>query len=296
MATRPSLTSSLLFAGGAYALSLAVLWARQTDLLYRAPRKVFCPDEPESLLPAQGTDPALKGWVDGPRETAECMIYFGGSSESVELRRENLAGSCSEMTRYFMPYRGFGPNRGMKITEAGIKSDALRLFDTLASRHDRVHVVARSLGTGVGLSVAARRPVDRLALITPYDSIANVAGEKYRAIPTGRLLRDRFESWRDAPLIKTPALVCLAGKDKVISPKRWEELRRHFTVSPIEELFGQCDHSNIAACEGMWSRIGHHLRGLPALSPAQVQEAIADIPSSTIQEFLKAGRRALRLR
>ena len=256
---RPSLSSSLLVAGGAYALSLAVLWARQNDLLYRAPRKVLCPDAPEGLLPAQGSDPALRGWVDGPRETSDCVIYFGGSSESVELRRENLAGPCASMTRYFMPYRGFGPNHGLKISEAGLKGDALRLFDRVVARHDRVHVVARSLGTGVGLSVAARRPVDRLALITPYDSIAAVAGEKYKAIPTGKILRDRFESWRDAPHVKNAALVCLAGLDKVISPKRWEELRRHFTVSPIETLFKDCDHSNIAASTDMWSRIGQHL-------------------------------------
>ena len=264
MAKRPSVTSSLLFAGGAYALSLAVLWARQNDLLYRAPRKVLSSDIPEGVLPARGSDPALKGWVDGPRETADCVIYFGGSSESVELRRENLAGVCAEVTRYFLPYRGFGPNRGMKISEQALKADALRLFDHVAERHDRVHVVARSLGTGIGLSVAARRAVERLALITPYDSIAAVAGEKYKAIPTGRILRDRFESWRDAPHVKTEPLVCLAGLDKVISPKRWEELRRHFTVAPVEALFGQCDHTNIASHQGLWDRIGEYLGTLPA--------------------------------
>lgn len=267
MASRPSISSSLLIAGAAYAVSLGVVWARQNQLLYRAPRKVFCPDQPETLLAARGSDPALKGWVDGPREAAECIIYFGGSSESVELRRENLGQQCGGMTRYFMPYRGFGPNHGMKISEAGLKADGVRLFDQVVNRHDRVHVVARSLGTGVGLCVAARRHVERLALITPYDSIAAVAGEKYRMLPAARILRDRFESWRDAGQIKHPALVCLAGLDKVISPKRWAELKRHFTVSPIESMFAACDHSNIAACPDMWSQIGSFLGTAPELQP-----------------------------
>lgn len=277
MSKRIPIVSPLLVATATYVISMGVLWARQTQILYRAPRKVFCADPAEVVLPEAGTDPALKGWVDGPREASECVIYFGGSSESVELRRPDLAGPCSNMTRYFMPYRGFGPNWGHKISESALKSDGVRLFDQLSVRHDKVHVVARSLGTGVGLSVAANRDVDRLALITPYDSIVNVAGEKYRMVPTSRLLRDKFESWRDASLIKNPALVCLAGKDTVISPRRWEELKRHFHVSPIEELFTDCDHSNIAACPQMWSRIGTFVGAQPAL-----EHQAAEIPQLVV--------------
>lgn len=263
MSSRPSIPSSLLIAGAAYALSMGALWARQNQILYRAPRRVLCEDEPETLLAGLGADPAMRGWVDGSRDTSDCIIYFGGSSESVELRRENLAGSCGHMTRYFMPYRGFGPNHGMKISEAALKADGVRLFDQAAGRHDRVHVVARSLGTGVGLCVAARRPVEQMALITPYDSIAAVAGEKYRMVPTRRILRDHFESWRDAGLVKNPALVCLAGLDKVISPKRWAELKRHFTVSPIESMFAACDHTNIASSPDLWAQIGQFIGARP---------------------------------
>lgn len=252
-------------ASAAYALSMGLLWARQTHLLYRAPKGIQCEDEPEQVLPAQGTDPAMKGWVDGPRESSDCLIYFGGSSEPIELRRENLAQPCASMTRYFMPYRGFGPNYGMKISEQALKSDGVRLFDTLAQRHDRIHVVARSLGTGVGISVAANRPTDSLALITPYDSIAAVASEKYRVVPASHLLRDRFESWRDAGQITKPALVCLAGLDKVISPRRWAELKRHFKVPPIEHVFESCDHSNISACVEMWDKIGSFISPQPAV-------------------------------
>jgi pimeloyl-ACP methyl ester carboxylesterase len=277
MSRRP-VSTSLLAASAVYALSMGVLWMRQTQLLYRAPRKVFCDDTPETLLDRTDTDPAMRGWVDGPRDTSECVIYFGGSSESVELRRPNLASPCGNMTRYFMPYRGFGPNHGMKISESALKADALRLFDAAAARHDRVHVVSRSLGTGVGLAVAARRPVDRLALITPYDSIAAVAGEKYHLVPTNRILRDRFESWRDAGQVKTTSLVCLAGLDKVISPRRWAELKRHFTVAPIESLFQQCDHSNIADCHDMWSQIGSFIAARPSLQLAP--EASVPLPAA----------------
>lgn len=282
MSKRIPPASPLLLATATYFISVGVLWARQTQILYRPPKKVFCQDPTEVLLPGSGSDPSLRGWVDGPREASECVIYFGGSSESVELRRPNLAGPCSDMTRYFMPYRGFGPNWGMKITESGIKADGIRLFDRLAARHDRVHVVARSLGTGVGLAVAANRDVDRLALITPYDSIAAVAREKYRIVPTGRLLRDKFESWRDAANIQKPALVCLAGLDKVISPRRWEELKKHFKVPPVETVFKHCDHSNIADCEDMWNQIGSFLGNRPCAELTTVQ-TIAPQPGSRLR-------------
>ena len=260
MKTKKALPVAFIFAGTAYAISMGILWAKQAAILYRAPKKVFSDDQPEVILPSSNDNPSLKGWIDGPKETSECILYLGGSSESVELRRESLAEVCPDMTRYFIPYRGFGPNYGEKITEKSIKEDSLKLFDLISKKHQKVHVIARSLGTGVGLHVAANRNVASLSLITPYDSIAAVAAEKYKVVPVRKILRDHFESWRDAPKIKDKALVCIAGLDKVISSKRWNELRKHFKVDPIEELFVECNHSDIAQCKDMWNRIAKHIK------------------------------------
>lgn len=248
--------STLAVLGVGYLTTCAVLYAKQRDLLYRAPRSLLCADEPETLLAQALGSPSLRGWVDGPRESEHAVIYLGGSSESVELRRQDVGQVTSEATRYFMPYRGFGPNKDLITDESALKSDALRLFRQVAQKHDRVSVIARSLGTGIGVNLAANAPVHRLGLITPFDSIAKVAQNRFRWIPTGVMLRDRFESWRDADKVEAPVAACLAGLDKVVLLPRWHELRRHFKNEPREHLYQDADHTTIAQVPDMWQALG----------------------------------------
>jgi alpha-beta hydrolase superfamily lysophospholipase len=56
--------------------------------------------------------------------------------------------------------------------EASLVPDALAVFDELQRLHpeQRIAVIGRSLGSGIASQVAARRPVERLALVTPFDS------------------------------------------------------------------------------------------------------------------------------
>jgi hypothetical protein len=212
-------------------------------------------DQPETILRARSGMPALSGWTDGPRESEHAIIYLGGSSESVELRREALGRALPDTARYFMPYRGFGPNRALISDEKALKADSSRLFELLRERHDKVSIIARSLGTGIGVAMGAHFPVHRLGLITPYDSIAKVAQHRYRWLPAERILRDRFESWRDAGGVEAPVVVCLAGKDTVIPLPHWHELRRHFKTPPREHNFADADHASIATVPGVWSAL-----------------------------------------
>jgi pimeloyl-ACP methyl ester carboxylesterase len=66
-------------------------------------------------------------------------------------------------------------------------ADALALFDSLAADHDDIAVVGRSLGSGVATQLAAQRPVSRLVLVTPFDSIVSVGQAAMPWIPVGLL-------------------------------------------------------------------------------------------------------------
>jgi uncharacterized protein len=95
-------------------------------------------------------------------------------------------------------------------------------------------LVGRSLGTGVATSVAARRPVRAVVLISPYDSMVALAGHHYPVLPVRWLLRHRFESIERAPGITAPLLAIAGERDEVVplassrrlhdawgGPKRW---------------------------------------------------------------------------
>lgn len=249
LSSKPALAAAI--ALGAYSLAVAGVYWRQRDLLYRAPRKALSVDAPVGILPATATQPALMGWADGG-QNAQSVIYFGGSSESIELRREAMAKAFPGHTRYFIPYRGFGPNRHLAMGEAGIKDDACRAFDFLARRHTQVDVVGRSLGTGVALHVASRREVRRTGLVTPYDSILEVARKRYRWLPVGAMLKDKFESWRDAIAVKSPMLAILAETDPVVPHLRWQRLQEHLTAPLEVALVEGSNHTNIMDLGKTW--------------------------------------------
>lgn len=238
-------------AAGAYALTCAGVFWRQRDLLYRAPRKTQSPDIPVQVVPETEEGPALNGWIDNPGQP-RALIYFGGSSEPVELRRAALAAAFPNHTRYLIPYRGFGPNRLLVSEEHAIKGDGLRAFDHIKQQHAHVDVLGRSLGTGVALHVASRRHVRRLGLITPYDSILAVAQLRYRWLPVKRLLRDRFESWRDAVGVDSPIFAILAETDPVTPHKCWENLQKHLKAPFGVQMVPNTNHTNIVDASLTW--------------------------------------------
>lgn len=269
MSSRPLLRKTGTWAAvavGAYALTCAALFWRQRDLIYRAPRKTQSPDVPGPVVPADGREPGLHGWVDNPGQP-QALVYFGGSSEPVELRRAALAAAFPTHTRYLVPYRGFGPNRLLRSEETAIKGDAVRTFLHAQAQHGEVDVLGRSLGTGVALHVAARCAVRRLGLITPYDSILAVAQMHYRWLPVKTLLRERFESWRDAVSVTSPIFAILAETDPVTPHRCWENLQRHLKAPFGVQMVPNTNHTDIVEASLTWKALREFFEA-PAQAPA----------------------------
>lgn len=89
--------------------------------------------------------------------------------------------------------------------------------------------MGRSLGSGVAVQLATARPVERLVLVTAYDSLVNVAREYFWWLPVGLLLRDRYDSAARAKEVAAPVLIVIAAEDEIISRARSEALAAAFT-------------------------------------------------------------------
>jgi pimeloyl-ACP methyl ester carboxylesterase len=161
--------------------------------------------------------------LEGPN----ALMYFGGNAEDVSYSLESFALAFPDHSLYLMHYRGYGGSTGSP-SEAGLVGDAFKLYDHVSRRHARVTVVGRSLGSGVAMQVASSREIARLVLITPFDSLAAVAGYHYPIFPVRWLLRDRYESARYAGRVKAPTLIIAAENDEVIPLRHAEVLRSHF--------------------------------------------------------------------
>jgi hypothetical protein len=168
----------------------------------------------------------LKVWAverPGPR----ALLYFGGNADDVTGHIEPFVAAFPEHSLYLVNYRGYGGSSG-RPSEAGLVGDALAVFDHLHARRADIAVMGRSLGSGVAVQLAAVRPVSRLVLVTPFDSLVNVAKEYFRWLPVGLLMRDRYESARRAPQVSAPVLVVVAGDDEIIPRARSEALASAF--------------------------------------------------------------------
>jgi pimeloyl-ACP methyl ester carboxylesterase len=160
------------------------------------------------------------------------VLYFGGNGEDVSGSVGPLMAAFPEREIVMLHYRGYGGSAG-RPTEADITADAAGLFDKVHAEHPDVIVVGRSLGTGVAVRLASSRPVSRLVLVTPYDSLLGIAERQFPFFPVKYLLIDKYESWRYVPAIKAPVLILAAEKDEVIPIASTEALRARFPPGQV---------------------------------------------------------------
>jgi len=180
-------------------------------------------------------------------EGTRALLYFGGNGEDTNSSLGDLAAAFPDRSIYLMHYRGYGGSTG-KPSERALVADALVLFDEVHAQHDDVVAVGRSLGSGVAIQLASQRPVSRLVLVTPYDSVLNLASSRFRYFPVRWLLLDKFESWRYAAAITAPTLIIAAEGDESIPRTSTEALAAQFRsgVATLKMVAG-ADHNSISA-------------------------------------------------
>ncbi len=206
---------------------------------------------------------SLTGWLFkneiGPG--SPLVIYYGGNAEDVSLNFADLR-RFNARSFLFMNYRGYGGSDG-KPSESALLSDALFVIDRILATEgvDPAHIVlmGRSLGSGVAVHVAAKRKVGGVILVTPFDSLVNVARAHYPIFPVGLLLKHRFDSAALAPGINTPALFLTASNDRVV-PVRFAKKLASVWAGPVTAVTVEgTDHNSIETSPVYWDAVNTYL-------------------------------------
>lgn len=214
----------LLLALCAYAGACLVLFFSQRGLIYFPPPAAAVPAPDTSVLAVPGASLVVSGRpVEGPK----ALVYLGGNAEDVSASLPLLGQAFPERSLYLLHYRGYAGSTG-RPTESALVADALALFDQVAGKHHDIVVLGRSLGAAVAVQVAAQRPVSKLVLVTPFDSLRGLAARQFPYFPVRWLLRDSYDSWRYAPQVKAPTLVVAASDDEIIPGRSTRRLLAHF--------------------------------------------------------------------
>lgn len=195
-----------------YIIAGLLLYILQRDLLYKAP-EFSKQDYAEKIIKNEAETLRIAVLNEGKDEA---IIYFGGNSEWVLTTAKRRAKQLSNFTVYLVNYRGYGGSTG-DTTQENLYLDALVVYDALKTEHKKVHLLGRSLGSGVASYLASKRDIEKLALITPYDSVANVVQGKYPMYPIDLILKDPFNSVKNLENIKsTKILIMMAEGDTII--------------------------------------------------------------------------------
>ncbi len=211
-----------------YLLLSLGLFIFQRDLLYHPSVKIDHPYQEQTFY---NDKESIKVIVLNP-DQQNSIILFGGNAQIIANRAPSYIENFPNHTVYLVNYRGYGGSTGMP-EEQGLYSDALHIYDKIKARHNTVSVIGRSLGTGVASYVASKRDITKLVLITPYDSIENIAKFRYPIFPISFILEDKFDSVARVNTIKANTLVILAENDQIIPLKNSQKLINLFPASQI---------------------------------------------------------------
>jgi len=236
---------------------------------------LFYPQPPAAVVPAPPAgwraEPialerpggvTLHGWLVLPsRSPAGAVVYAGGNAEEVSWLvgyADRFGGRAVALVNY----RGFGGSGG-KPSEEALVGDAVAVHDWLAVRDDvetgRIAAMGRSLGAGIAVRLAARRPVDRVVLVSPYDSIEAVGAHHLPAALVRALIADRYDAKALAPSLAMPMLAVVAGRDDVIPVERSKSLRDAWGGPARWLELPRAGHNDLQEHLPFWSEIGAFL-------------------------------------
>lgn len=180
----------------------------------------------------------------------DCMIFYvWGNAENTDyslITERTWWKNCIFTT---MNYRGYGASSG-KPNETNMHEDSIHVFEKVYAHYKpkMVYIVGRSLWTNIAIHLSNREKdkVDKLVLITPYDSLAHVAKLHYPIFPVEWLIKDTFDSKQLAKNLSTPTLVFQASDDSVVPAISTKNLIQSFEkILPEVAIIPNTDHNSI---------------------------------------------------
>jgi len=174
-------------------------------------------------------------------------VVFHGNGGWAAQRTEYIDAFERRGFRVFLyEYPGYGGRPGMPH-ESTIVPDAQALIRSLDHEgYGPIYVWGESLGSGVASAVVADAtlPVHGLALLAPWDTIADVALYRFPYFPVRLLMRDSYDSTANLAHFDHPICIVRGTRDNVIPASLTLNLFSHLKEPKkmiVQEGFGHED-------------------------------------------------------
>lgn len=223
---------------GLYLLLAGILFVAQRSFIYPAPRGPGgAPAGFERIAYTTADRLTIRAGYRPARNGRPTILYFHGNGadwQSSVVATDRLVPEGYGVLA--AEYRGYRDNPG-RPSEHGLYADGRAALAYLRARGiapGEVVIVGNSIGSGVAVQMAAEHRVRALVLISPFASLSRLVGEKVRWLPTGILLRDRFENIDKIGAIEAPVLILHGDADSVIPPAHAEALAQARPAAELE--------------------------------------------------------------
>lgn len=231
--------------GAGYLGLCALLFFSQRALLFPAPKDRASPAGKGVIVEVPGGTPMLWRAAEG---AGPVVVHFHGNGEQIGwtawLGEELASRGVSFASVEYPGYPGApGAPSEESIVAAGEKALA-HLTGPMGIAKERLVLSGQSVGSGPAVTLAAKGWGKKLALLTPYTSLTDVAARVVRFFPVRLLMRDRFDSASRAPGIALPVLVLHGTNDEVIPFDLGKALAAKFPNARFVEVTG-AHHNDI---------------------------------------------------
>ena len=236
------------------ALIILVMFEFQSQLIFPthavAPAGPFPRGAEELSLKAGGGDRLVGIHIpaDHAAKQRTLVLGFGGNAWNGQDVAEYLHELYPDFDVVAFHYRGYKPSTGRPSAEALI-SDAPLVYDLAADRvkPHRTIAVGFSIGSGIAAQLAARRHLDGLILVTPFDSLKAVAQSMYPWLPIGPFFEHQIDAAAACEKTDVPVAIIAAQRDEIVPPERTAGLRSHVRKLVFDRTITGAGHNDIYA-------------------------------------------------
>lgn len=226
-----------------YGLLVLLVFLMQRRMIYA----------PESSRPADDTVQAMglrfwpaadgdfQGFVSRVDPSVPCLgtvVAFHGNAGSAWQRDYFIHALQPLGYRVILAeYPGYGGRPGETNETAFVQAAITTIRKAWSAFGAPIYLLGESMGCGVAAAVAARPDIDAsgLILITPWDSLADLAQTHYWYLPARILTMDRFDSVRHLQSFDRPVAVAIAKNDAVVPNKH--SLRLYHSLTAPKRLW-----------------------------------------------------------
>ena len=209
-----------------------------SDALHRAGLQ-FWPHEGEGYKGYTG--------VAAPKQNRGTVIVFHGNAGSAWHRYYYVHALVPLGYHVILAeYPGYGGRPGETSEPSFVRDARTIVLQAHSDKGGPVYLMGESMGCGVVAAVAADPPVPvaGLILITPWDSLPDLAQSLYWYLPARRLTRDRFDNVQHLRGYNRPVAVAIAGRDRIVPNKHSLRLFTSLTAPKQLWRFENAGHNN----------------------------------------------------